>query len=163
MNENDLPKLKGSKRKFVMYLANNCKSASEAYRCAYNTKNMNRASVWKEASKLLKDPHVTPWLQWIEENQTEVAKTEVRYNREQAIYDADELLLMALECKDKNGNPNVNSALKAFELKNRLVGNFEEDNKQRAGEFKIMGSVMLDEKELDLKVGKDVKGEEKQG
>lgn len=131
MDEKDLPKIKGQMKKFVMYLANNCKSASEAYRYAYNAENMKSNTVWKEASKLLKHPKVTPWLKWIEENQTEVAQNEIKYNTEQAICDADELLLMALENQGKYSEPNLGAAAKFFELKNRLAGNFKQDNEQQ--------------------------------
>lgn len=128
MDEKDLPKITKQMKKFIDHLYK-YGNKSEAYRFAYNTENMMRETVWSEASKLSKDPKVTPWLQWIEQNQTEVIKEEIKYEKRQAMSEADEFILMALENKDADGNegkPNLPIVYRFFELKNRLAGNLND-------------------------------------
>lgn len=151
-----LPKLTKKQEKFVMRYFLNGKNASEAYRFAYDTDNMKSNTIWKEASQLLKHPNVTPWLTYYEANQAETIRTEIKYGIQEAISDADELLLMAIEGQGKYQEPNLTAASKFFELKNRLAGNFEKDNQQKSVQVNTMGSVLLDGQALDLNVGKQV-------
>lgn len=130
MEREKLPKLPKKMNNFVMRFATNGNNASEAYRFAYDTKGMASNTVWSEASKLLKHHKVTPWLKWAEENEIEVQKEEIKYTTKQAISEADELMLMALEPQGKYKEPNLSAVSKFFELKNKLAGNFKEDNEQ---------------------------------
>lgn len=159
MQQENLPKLKKKMKDFVLhfYKSNN---ASEAYRYAYNTENMKSNTIWKEASRLLKHPHVAPWLEYLGKNVSEVVAEDLKYSVKQAINEADELLLMALENQGKNDEPNLQAALKAFELKNRLAGNFEADNKQGATNVNTMGTVLVDGNAISLNVGKSTEAEE---
>lgn len=51
---------------------------SEAYRSAYDAENSSPATVWKEASRLAKNPRVAPWLEWLDtiaQDTAEVTRT----------------------------------------------------------------------------------------
>lgn len=156
MESENLPKLTQQQQNFLLRYFSNGKNASEAYRYAYNTKKMQSSSVWVEASKLLKNPKVTLWVEYYEANQKETIQEEVNYTAQQAFNELDELLIIALEGQGKLKDPNVSAATKIVELKNRLVGNFEKDNQQKSVQINTMGTVLVDDKPLELKVGQEV-------
>ena len=60
----DLPKLTDKQKIFVMRYVINGNNASEAYRFAYNALRMSEESVNVEASRLLKNPKITPWINY---------------------------------------------------------------------------------------------------
>lgn len=126
MNIEDLPKLTTQQQKFLLQYFSNGKNASEAYRYAYNCEGMKKTSIWVEASKLLKNPNVTLWIEYYTANQEEVITNEINYSAKECFENIKELQLIALESKDKNGNPNVNAAIKAEELKGKLGNHFKE-------------------------------------
>lgn len=57
----DLPELTPNQREFVRHLLAG-KTASDAYRLAYSTENMQPQTIWVEASKLRANPNVALWL-----------------------------------------------------------------------------------------------------
>lgn len=59
--EEDLPDLTPQQRKFVEGILAN-KSASEAYRCAYDAENMKDTSIWTEASRVRNNASVSLWI-----------------------------------------------------------------------------------------------------
>lgn len=123
----DLPELGEKMSKFVIkFAANKFENASDAYRFAYNCKNMGNDSINVEASKLLKHPKVAPWVKYIKKNMQEAFKNELNYTIKNCFDEVEEIKKIALDSRDKNGNPNVSSALKAVELKGKLAGHFIE-------------------------------------
>ncbi len=146
---NDLPKISKKAQKFVSRYCTNGENGSEAYRFSYDASNMKPNTVWKEASKLLNNPKVAPWIKYYKENAAETAKDEIDYSLQKAFSEANELLLMALEPQGKYKEPNIPTALKAFELKNRLKGNFEKDNEQQNNENTIINVIRPEHKSCE--------------
>lgn len=71
-----------------------------------------------------------------------IAKRKIEEEFSYTAYDSfkklQELQQMALNCFDKNGNPDVKTAIKAEELKGKLMGAYEKDNEQRTANFEVM-------------------------
>lgn len=59
--DDDLPEITGQQREFVRHLLDG-KTASDAYRAAYNTENMQDSTLWACASRLKADRKVNAWL-----------------------------------------------------------------------------------------------------
>jgi hypothetical protein len=57
----ELPELTPQQQEFVRHILAG-KTASDAYRLAYNTENMLTRTVWAEASRLRNDQKVSAWL-----------------------------------------------------------------------------------------------------
>lgn len=162
MESEKLPKLKKKQQNFVLRFFSNGKNASEAYRYAYDCEGMKSNAICVEASRLLKNPNVTLWLEYYEKNQAETIKNEINYTVQQAMNEADEYLMMALEGQGRYNEPNLGAAAKFFELKNKLAGNFEKDNQQQAMQINSMGSIVIDKNPLELNVGKETETETKE-
>ena len=116
MNIENLPKLTSKEQKCLLRFFSNGKNASEAYRYAYDYSKMKKASVYVEASKFLKNPKITLWIEYYTANQEEVISNEINYSAKECFENMKELQLIALTSKDKNGNTNINAAIKAEEL-----------------------------------------------
>lgn len=123
-----LPKLTEQQNRFVLAYGN-CFSAVEAYKRAYDCSKMNANSIYVEASRLLKNPKIAPWIDYISENAQKVAIEELNYSIADCFNEVDEMKKIALESLDKSGNPNINAAIKAVELKGKLAGHFVEKQK----------------------------------
>lgn len=54
---------------------------------------------------------------------------------------------IAMNCFDRNGNPDVKTAIKAEELKGKLMGAYQADNEQKANSFEIN----VNRKSVDVK------------
>ena len=103
-------------RKFVEEVASG-KNQSEAYRTAFNAGKMSAASIAKEASKLMADPHITPMLRQL---RTQVT-VRLQYDTEQAMQEADSAFKQAMSL----GQPAA--AVSAVTLKAKLKGLFNQD------------------------------------
>lgn len=134
MESENLPKLTQQQQNFLLRYFSNGKIASEAYRYAYNCEGMKDNSVWSEASKLLKNPKVAPWVEYYESNQKKTITDELNYTAKDCFAELKKLQKLAIKSKDRNGNPNINSAIKAVELKGKIAGVFKEDNEQAKNE-----------------------------
>jgi hypothetical protein len=62
---------------------------------------------------------------------------------------------MALECRDRYGNPNITAALKADENKAKVAGLLK-DQIIHSGNVTQMPSVIVNGKELELNIGERV-------
>jgi len=154
INANNLPQLTEKENKCLQrYLTNGYKK-SEAYRFAYNCENMSTASIYVEASKFFKNPKITLWLDYYRENTEKVLKEEINYSALDYFNDCEEMKLIALECRDKQGNPNVNAAIKADENKAKVCGLLK-DQIIHSGSVTQMPSIVLNGKELEFEVGED--------
>lgn len=67
----------------------------------------------------------------------EVIKEEFKYTIKDSFDKLCEIQEMALNCLDKNGNPNLNVMVKAEELKGKMFGVYQADNEQKANYFEI--------------------------
>ena len=71
-----------------------------------------------------------------------IAKKKIEEEFSYTAYDSfkklQELQQLALNCFDKNGNPDVKTAIKAEELKGKLMGAYEKDNEQRTASFEVV-------------------------
>lgn len=124
-----LPKLTLKQYEFVRQLAVNPEKPTEAYCKSHDVSNMKRESIHVEAQRLLKNPNVAPWVEYMQQKAQEVAIDELNYSIKDCFNEVDEMKKIALDSLDKNGNPNVNAAIKAVELKGRLSGHFVEKQK----------------------------------
>lgn len=155
-----LPKLNEKQNKFVMAWAN-CRKPIEAIKQAYDCSNMNSNTIYVEASRLMKHPKISPWIAYIEESSQKVAIEELNYSIRDCFDEVDEMKKIALESLDKSGNPNINAAIKAVELKGKLAGHFDKDNKEQvSGTITVMGEVVIDGEELNFEVGENAQQEE---
>lgn len=61
IDASELPDLTGQQQEFVRHILSG-KTASDAYRAAYDCSNSSQNTVWCEASKLRNDPSVAQWI-----------------------------------------------------------------------------------------------------
>ena len=154
-----LPKLNEKQNKFVMAWAN-CRKPIEAIKQAYDCSNMNANTIYVEASRLMKHPKIAPWIAYIEESSQKVAIEELNYSIRDCFDEVDEMKKIALESLDKSGNPNINAAIKAVELKGKLAGHFDKDTKEQGSStVTVMGDVTIDGQEISFNVGEYVEQE----
>lgn len=72
------------------------------------------------------------------------------------IDELDELKNIALNCFDKNGNPNVSAAIKALQCKAKILSDLK-GNKKITSQIVQMGEVKIDGVQLKLNIGEDIK------
>lgn len=156
---NNLPKLTEKEHSCLKrYLTNGYKK-SEAYRYAYDCSRMNTASIYVEASKFFKNPKITLWLDYYRQNTEKAVKDELNYSAMDYFNDCEELKLVALECRDKYGNPNISAAIKADENKAKVCGLLK-DQIIHSGNVTQMPSVVVNGEELVLNIGEGIEDEE---
>ena len=80
--------------------------------------------------------------------------TKNNYTIEDAIKELDELKNIALNCFDKNGNPNISAALKAVEGKAKIAGLYKQNNVQTPQNV-TMNSITIDGEQLKLNIGEE--------
>lgn len=129
----ELPKLTTKQQTFVLRYCINGNNASEAYRYAYDCKNMSDEAVNVEACKLLKNPKIALWIKYAESNVKQVFQDEIKYSAKECFDEIENLKNIALESTDKHGNPNVSTALRAVELKGKLAGHFVDKHQVSGG------------------------------
>lgn len=155
INPDDLPKLSDKQDACLKrYLANGFKK-SEAYRYAHNCERMNTATIYVEASKFFKNPKITLWLKYYQQNTEKAVQEQLNYTAIDYFNDCEELKLIALECRDKQGNPNVSAAIKADENKAKVAGLLK-DQIIHSGSVTQMPSVVVNGEELVLNIGEDI-------
>jgi hypothetical protein len=155
----DLPKLQEKQNVCLQrYLTNGYKK-SEAYQYAYNCEKMSTAAIYVEASKFFKNPKITLWIEYYRQNTEEVVQQELNYSAIDYFNDCEELKLIALECRDRQGNPNVSAAIKADENKAKVCGLLK-DQIIHSGSVTQMPSVVVNGEELVLNIGEGVEEDE---
>lgn len=118
---------------------------------------MSDNAVNVEASRFFKNPKITLCLEKFQGNQQETVQEELNYKEKEHFEELCELKEIALSCSDKYNNPNINAAIKAVELKGKLAGLYKNDSQDDSGKtVTVMGSISLDGKKLDFKVGEAV-------
>ena len=158
--EAELPQLTEKENKCLMTWMTNGKKKSAAYRAAYNCERMSAASVYVEASRFFNNPKISLWIQHLEQNTQKAIQEDLNYSAKDFFDECNELKLMALECKDRYGNPNIAAALKADENKAKVAGLLK-DQIIHSGNVTQMPSVVVNGKELELNIGEGInEGEE---
>ncbi len=156
----DLPELSEKQNEFVKQYIINGFNATEAYKTAYNT-TANTATCHVEASRLLKNPKITPWIAHYRKNMQEHIEQEINYTIDDAFNEFEDMKIIALESKDLYGRPNVQAANKAIEMKCKLKGLMQDDAQVNNNVVVQMGEVEVDGVPLELNIGEDIINENK--
>lgn len=77
------------------------------------------------------------------------------FSQKEAIEEFEELKRIALNCFDKNGNPNISAAIKAAENKAKIAGLYSQNNLE-IGTVVKMGEITIDGQQLKLNIGEDL-------
>lgn len=93
-------------------------------------------------------------IQFESQNTLKISEKHESYNQNKAIEEFDELKKIALNCLDKNGNPNISAALRAVENKAKIAGLYSQNNLE-IGTVVKMGEIMIDGTQLKLNIGED--------
>lgn len=148
----DLPKLNIKQTQCLMkYFTSNC-SQIEAYCSAYST-NGNKNTLYKEASNFFHDPKIIPWLKYYQNNTAKTIQEELNYTAREHFDELNNLKVLALNCLDKQSNPDVKTMLKAEELKGKLAGFYKNDTEEVVSNVTVMNDIKLDGEVIKLKVG----------
>jgi len=78
------------------------------------------------------------------------------YTKEDALKEFDELKKIALNCIDKNGNPNISAALRAIENKAKIAGLYNVKENQDSIKLIKMNEIRIDGKQLKLNIGENL-------
>lgn len=79
-----------------------------------------------------------------------------KYNQEDAFREFEELKNIALNCFDKNGNPNIALALRAVENKAKIAGLYAVKKDVKIANIVNMKEITLDGEQLKLNIGEDL-------
>ena len=153
----ELPQLNSKENQCLMYFFTKHCTKVEAYRSAYNCENMSDNTVYVEASRFFSDPKITLWLNHYQKNTQTTIQEELDYNAKKHFDELNELKGIALNCFDKNGNPNINAAIKTAELKGKLAGLYNQEKEETTSNIvNVMGTITLDGEQLKFNVGEAV-------
>lgn len=155
INADDLPKLNEKQHACLQEYITNGFKKSDAYRSAYDCSKMSTAAIYVEASRFFKNPKITLWLEYYMQNTQKSVQEELNYSQKDYFNDCEELKLIALECRDKYGNPNISAAIKADENKAKVAGLLK-DQIIHSGSVTQMPSVIVNGEELTLNIGEEV-------
>jgi hypothetical protein len=127
-------RLTPKQEKFCQNLAKGM-NYSEAYKKAYNPPNMSMDSIYTEANKTMKLPHISQRTQELKQQQQE----EIKYTTR------DSFLNLELAQSESLNQGNINAYIKAEELKGKLLGLYTEKK-----DIEVKGQqVIFVDKELD--------------
>ena len=79
---------------------------------------------------------------------------EPEFTLEEALKQFEELKKIALNCYDKNGNPNISAAIRAVENKAKIAGLYSK-NEIKTTNFIKMNEITLDGEQLKLNIGEE--------
>ena len=158
---NNLAPLNSKETQCLLYYYTKKCTKVEAYKSAYNCENMTDNACYVEASRFFSDPKITLWMQQYQRNVQKTIQDELDYDAKKHFDELNELKGIALNSFDKNGNPNVNAAIKTTELKGKLVGLYNQDKNEEVSNnnFNVIGTITLDNKKLEFNVGEVVENE----
>jgi len=83
-----------------------------------------------------------------------IIKRELEYTKQDAIDEFEELKNIALNCFDKNGNPNIAAAIRAVENKAKIANLYTQENIEIGAVVK-MSEIKIDGQQLKLKIGEE--------
>ena len=110
-----LPKLTSKQMAFVEGIRQG-KSASQAYRDAYDVSGMTNPTIWAEASKVKNTPTVSPWLSYVQRETI----TAANYTHEAFLAELEELRLLSVQ------SGNMGAAVNATVNKGKSAGHMTE-------------------------------------
>lgn len=84
-------------------------------------------------------------------------KNENEFSAQEALEKFNELKEIALNCLDKNGNPNISAALRAVENMAKIAGLYKHTGFETRVVAK-MGEIKIDGEQLKLNIGEDFTG-----
>ena len=76
------------------------------------------------------------------------------FTLEEALKQFEELKEIALNCCDKNGNPNISAAIRAVENKAKIAGLYSK-NEFKTTNFIKMNEITIDGEQLKLNIGEE--------
>lgn len=89
-------------------------------------------------------------------NTIKINQNQNNFTLDEALAEFEELRKIALNCFDKNGNPNILAALRAVENKAKIAGLYGKSNVQ-IGQITQMSEIKIDGEQLKLNIGEDFK------
>lgn len=150
MDYENLPRLTAKENAFVMhYFSDALNDRAKAYKLSYDCKNSSEKTIYEEASKLLKNPKITPWIAYYEESLQEYQEQEIKYTRRDFFDDLDRI-----RAKTEDSPKTISVALKAIETKGKAFGYLKENINLSGSTTLNMGTVELDNgQEVTFDVG----------
>ena len=115
----DLPQITPKQQKFVLRYCINGNNGAEAYRYAYDCIGSKESTINSEVNKLLKNPKITQWLDYVQANVQKVFEDEIQYSAKDCF---DELVDLQKRCRVSSKTYNVEKG--CIELKGKLAGHF---------------------------------------
>lgn len=152
MNEiefTELPKLTMKENNFLFhYFTDALKDRAKAYKLSYDCENSSEKTIYEEASKLLKNPKITPWIAHYEKALQDFQENEIKYTRQDFMNELDRI-----RSKTEDSPKTIGIALKAVELKGKTSGHLK-DNVELSGNTTVqMGSIEVGGKEMAFNIG----------
>ena len=81
-------------------------------------------------------------------------KGKIDFTLEEALRQFEELKEIALNCYDKNGNPNISAAIRAVENKAKIAGLYSKPETTTTNFIK-MSEITIDGEQLKLNIGEE--------
>ncbi len=151
MNIDTLPKLTPKENAFVFHLFTDClNEPKKAYRLSYDCENSKESTISVEASRLMKNPKITPWIEYYKNSLMEYQENEIRYTRKDFVEELDRI-----RSKTEDSQKTVGIALKAVELKGKTFGLLKDNVELSASATVQMGDVKIDGKALEFRIGSE--------
>jgi len=110
-----LPELTSKQLSFVEGIRQG-KTATDAYKAAYDCENMSPKSIWAESGKMKVNPTIAPWLSYVQRETI----TAANYTHEQFLAELEELRELSV----KSGN--MGAAVNATVNKGKSAGHMTE-------------------------------------
>lgn len=129
-----MDKLTLKQEKFVQEYLSNGGNATQAYKVAYDGNKNSDKTNNENASRMLANSKIKARLNEYQEK----AQETVLYTAEKSFNKLNELLALALCPEGESGRINLQAALKAEELKGRLVGLYTEHVEAKVGELPVI-------------------------
>lgn len=149
MDIKDLPQLTAQQNNFVFHYCSDCLlDRRKAYIASYNCDNSSEATIYKEATKLLNNPHITPWIEHYMQSLQDFQENEIKYSRRDFFEE-----LERIRSKTEDSPKTINIALKAVEIKGRSAGLLDNKVELTGGATVTMGDVTVDGKAMSFNVG----------
>lgn len=82
-------------------------------------------------------------------------KPDCEYTIKDAIKQFEELKEIALNCYDKNGNPNISAAIRAVENKAKIAGLYATTETKPITNYIKMSEITIDGEQLKLNIGEE--------
>ena len=120
----ELPKLTTKQQQFVLHYTINGGNATEAYKKSYNCKDMKDTSITVEASKMLKNPNISLWLEQAKSNVQEVFEEEIKSLSRDADGDYCAQKYGKHECRNTNKPRSFGIRIRSFYKMEKRFSNF---------------------------------------